>query len=79
MLTQPTLDTLNRLKLHGIALGLSEQMTNSGVQQLAFEERIALLLDIWRHGMPPDMNALSLMIVALVRLGMLIRGSPFAL
>ena len=41
--------------------------------------RIALLLDIWRHGMPPDMNALSMMIVALVRLGMLVRGSPFAL
>src|SRR5437016_12149764 len=41
--------------------------------------RIALLLDIWRHGMPPDMSALSRMIVGLVRLGMLVRGSPFAL
>jgi DNA replication protein DnaC len=45
MLIQPTLDTLNRLKLHGMALGLSEQMTNSGAQQLAFEERVALLLE----------------------------------
>ena len=27
MLIQPTLDTLNRLKLHGMALALSEQMT----------------------------------------------------
>ena len=29
MLIQPTLDTLNRLKLHGMAIGLTEQMTNS--------------------------------------------------
>jgi DNA replication protein DnaC len=45
MLIQPTLDTLNRLKLHGMALGLSEQMTNSAAQQLGFEERVALLLE----------------------------------
>lgn len=45
MLIQPTLDTLNHLKLHGMALALSEQMTNAAVQQLAFEERIALLLE----------------------------------
>ena len=45
MLIQPTLDTLNRLKLHGMALALSEQMTNGAVQQLAFEERIALMLE----------------------------------
>ena len=43
MLIQPTLDALNRLKLHGMALALSEQMTNTAAQQLAFEERIALL------------------------------------
>ena len=30
MLIQPTLDTLNGLKLHGMALGLSEQMTHTG-------------------------------------------------
>ena len=41
--------------------------------------RVALLLDIWRHGMPPDMSALSRAIVGLVRLGMLVRGSAFAL
>lgn len=41
--------------------------------------RIALLLDVWRHGMPADMTALSMMIVSLVRIGMLVRGSPFAL
>lgn len=45
MLIQPTLDTLNRLKLHGMALALSEQMINSAVQQLAFEERVALMLE----------------------------------
>lgn len=45
MLIQPTLDTLNRLKLHGMALALSEQMTHHAAQGLAFEERLALLLD----------------------------------
>jgi DNA replication protein DnaC len=45
MLTQPTLDTLNRLKLHGMALALSEQMTTNAAQGLAFEERLALLLE----------------------------------
>ena len=29
MLIQPTIDTLNRLKLHGMALALSEQMTHT--------------------------------------------------
>jgi len=45
MLIQPTLDALNRLKLYGMALALSDQMTNTAAQQLAFEERIALLLE----------------------------------
>ena len=45
MLIQPTLDALNRLKLHGMALALSEQMTNTAAQQLPFDERIALLLE----------------------------------
>ena len=45
MLIQPTLDALNRLKLNGMALALSEQMMNPAAQQLAFEERIALLLE----------------------------------
>src|ERR1700736_5975796 len=45
MLTQPTIDTLNRLKLHGMALALSEQMTTNAAQGLAFEERLALLLE----------------------------------
>jgi DNA replication protein DnaC len=45
MLIQPTLDALNRLKLHGMALALSEQMTTAAAQQLAFEERVALMLE----------------------------------
>jgi aspartate beta-hydroxylase len=35
------------------------------------EVRIALLLDIWRHGMPADMSVLSRLIVGLVRLAAL--------
>jgi aspartate beta-hydroxylase len=38
--------------------------------------RIALLLDIWRHGMPADMSILSRLIVGMVRVGMLIKGNP---
>jgi DNA replication protein DnaC len=45
MLIQPTLDTLNRLKLHGMAAALSEQLTQSAAMGLAFDERLALLLD----------------------------------
>jgi DNA replication protein DnaC len=45
MLIQPTLDKLNALKLHGMAIALSEQMTHGAAQGLSFEERTALLLD----------------------------------
>ena len=45
MLIQPTLDTLNRLKLYGMAAALSEQLTQSAATGLAFDERLALLLD----------------------------------
>jgi DNA replication protein DnaC len=45
MLIQPILDTLNRLKLLGMALAFSEQMTQSAAQELAFEERLTLLLE----------------------------------
>jgi hypothetical protein len=45
MLVQPTLDTLNRLKLYGMAAALSEQLTQSAAMGLAFDERLALLLD----------------------------------
>src|SRR5271169_4375906 len=45
MLTQPTLDTLNQLKLYGMAAALSEQLTQSAAMGLAFDDRLALLLD----------------------------------
>lgn len=45
MLTQTTLDSLNRLKLYGMAAALSEQLTQSAALSLAFEERLGLLVD----------------------------------
>lgn len=45
MLIQPTLDTLNQLKLHGMASALSEQMTHSSAQSLSFEDRLGLLVE----------------------------------
>ena len=45
MFIQPTLDSLNRLKLHGMAAALSEQMTQSAAAGLAFEERFGLLVE----------------------------------
>ena len=36
MLTQPTIDTLNRLKVHGMALALAEHTTTNAAQGLAF-------------------------------------------
>jgi len=45
MLKQATLDTLSRLKLHGIGLAPAEQTTTNAAQGLAFEERLALLLE----------------------------------
>ena len=40
--------------------------------------RVALLLDIWRRGMPRDMFLLSHVLVGLVRVAMFVKGSPFA-
>lgn len=45
MLIQPTLDSLNRLKLYGMATALSEQLTQSAAHGLAFEERFGLLVE----------------------------------
>ena len=45
MLIQPTLDSLNRLKLYGMAAALSEQLTQSAANGLAFEERFGLLVE----------------------------------
>jgi len=45
MLIQPTLDSLNRLKLYGMAAALAEQLSQSAVHGLAFEERFGLLVE----------------------------------
>ncbi len=45
MLTQNTLETLRHLKLHGMAQALEEQREMPNTHALAFEERLALLVD----------------------------------
>ena len=45
MLTQNTLDTLRHLKLHGMTHALEEQRDTPNTHALAFEERLALLVD----------------------------------
>jgi DNA replication protein DnaC len=45
MLVQTTLDTLNRLKLYGMAAALAEQLAQSTSASLSFEERLGLLVD----------------------------------
>lgn len=45
MLTQQTLDQLHELRLTGMAQALQEQMRMSDVESLAFEDRLALLLE----------------------------------
>ena len=45
MLTNPTLETLKSLKLHGMLEALEEQQQTPNIQSLSFEERVALLVD----------------------------------
>ena len=45
MLTHPTLDKLQALKLTGMAAALTEQMQMPDIEELAFEERLGLLVD----------------------------------
>ncbi len=45
MFIQQTIDSLNRLKLHGMTAALSEQMTQSAASGLAFEDRLGLLVE----------------------------------
>jgi DNA replication protein DnaC len=45
MLIHPTLDKLQRLKFTGMATALAEQMTMPDIEELAFEERLGLLID----------------------------------
>ena len=45
MLTNPTVEILKTLKLHGLLEALEEQQQTPTLQALSFEERIALLID----------------------------------
>jgi DNA replication protein DnaC len=45
MLIHPTLDKLQRLKFTGMATALAEQMQMPDIEELAFEERLGLLID----------------------------------
>lgn len=45
MLFNNTIDKLNQLKLNGFAKALQDQMANSSVHSLSFEDRLSLLVD----------------------------------
>ena len=45
MLTHPTLEKLQTLKLTGMAKGLEEQLRMAGLEELDFTERLGLLID----------------------------------
>jgi DNA replication protein DnaC len=45
MLTHPTLDKLQALRLTGMAKGLEEQLQMTGIDELGFTERLGLLVD----------------------------------
>ena len=45
MLHQHTITQLQALRLDGMALGLQEQFTQRGADDLSFEERLGLLVD----------------------------------
>lgn len=45
MLTHPTLDQLDQLKLTGMAEALQEQMATDQIESLSFDERFGLLVD----------------------------------
>ena len=45
MLTHPTLDKLQTLKFTGMAAALAEQLQMPDIEELAFEERLGLLID----------------------------------
>ena len=52
MLLEQTLQTLNALRLPGMATAFAEQQTNAAAMSLSFDERFALLVDrehIWRE------------------------------
>ena len=45
MLHHPTIDQLHQLRLTGMAKALASQTQQADVSQLAFEERLGLLID----------------------------------
>ena len=45
MMMHTTIAQLRSLKLDGFATGLEDQLTQSGMAALSFEERLALLVD----------------------------------
>ena len=45
MLTHPILDKLQTLRFHGMLTALQEQMQMPDIDQLAFEQRLGLLVD----------------------------------
>ena len=45
MLIHPTLDKLRALRLNGMANGFEEQLQTTGIEELRFEDRLALLVD----------------------------------
>ena len=45
MLTHPTLEKLQQLKFTGMATALAEQLRMPDIEELAFEERLGLLID----------------------------------
>ena len=42
---EATIEKLIIMKLHGMAEGIREQLSNTGYRDLSFEERFALLVD----------------------------------
>ncbi|MCP5005328.1 MAG: AAA family ATPase, partial [Planctomycetes bacterium] len=45
MLIHPTLDQLRALRLEGMAKAMEEQLQMSDIEDLRFEDRLALLID----------------------------------
>ena len=45
MMMNTTIEQLRTLKLHGMAAGLQDQLTQAGMTGISFEERLALLVD----------------------------------
>ena len=52
MLNQPTIEKLHTMKLHGMADAFRAQLETTGMSQLSFEERFAMVVDqqwLWKE------------------------------